>query len=122
MNPIAAGLTGLAMILACVAALVRGRVIHGVSRPQNTTISEALTYRPQFSTAILALATLLSWGTWGLNLAIVLIVRNGVFRAGGSVAGVSRSSTSFRFQWGGVMPLSLIAAVSNSSDNIYRIG
>lgn len=113
MNPIAAGLTGLAMILACVAALVRGRVIHGVSRPQNTTISEALTYRLQFSTAILALATLLTWGTWGLNLAIVLIVRNGVFRAGGSVAGVSRSSTSFRFQWGGVMPLSLIAAVSN---------
>lgn len=30
MNPITAGLAGLGMILACIAALVRGRVMHGV--------------------------------------------------------------------------------------------
>jgi hypothetical protein len=31
LNPIAAGLAGLGMLLACIAALVKGRVIHGVS-------------------------------------------------------------------------------------------
>lgn len=31
LNPIAAGLAGLAMILACVSAMLKGRVMHGVS-------------------------------------------------------------------------------------------
>lgn len=61
---------------------------------------------------MLGLAALLAWGTWGLNLAIILLVRNGMDAPGGGVWGVSGSSTTFRFQWGAVMPLSLIAAVS----------
>lgn len=62
---------------------------------------------------ILALATILTWATWGLNLAIILLVQSGVNSLGGSVWGVSGSSASF--QWGAVMPLSLIAAVSTTS-------
>lgn len=55
------------------------------------------------------LATLVAWAAFGINTAIIVKVRSGVQS---TIMGVSVGSPSFDFQWGAVMPLSLIAAVS----------
>lgn len=89
MNPIAAGLAALAMMLAPIAALLRGRVMHGITA------------------IILFMGALLTWATFGLNLAVGLMVHDGPDR---SVMGIWPSA-SFKFEWGAVMPLSLVAAV-----------
>ena len=55
------------------------------------------------------LATLIAWAAFGVNTAIIVRAQSGV-RA--SLMGVSTGVDSFNFQWGPVMPLSLVAAVS----------
>lgn len=76
----------------------------------------------QLTAGVLALATILTWATFGLNLAIILMVRSAT---NSTVMGVSRELSSSNFQWGAVMPLSLVAAVgvahpSSRHDTIDR--
>jgi len=90
LNPIACGLAGLVMILAPIAALLSGRVIHSM-----TTIATGL-------------ATLIAWAAFGVNTAIIVKVRSGLQS---NLMGIYAGSTTFKFTWGAVMPLSLVAAV-----------
>lgn len=57
------------------------------------------------------LATIAAWAAFGINTAIIVKVKNGIRS---SIMGVPVGSSSFNFQWGAVMPLSLVAAVSAS--------
>ena len=95
------------MILAPIAALVSGRVVHGVSTVHG--LPGAIVDQIQMTSIATALATLAAWAAFGTNTAIIVKVKNGVQS---SIMGVSAGVSTFNFTWGAVMPMSLIAAVS----------
>lgn len=72
----------------------------------------------QLSAGVLSLAALMSWAAWGINLAITIIVQRHVSHRG-SVMGTPSSTNNVKFQWGAVMPLALIAAVSSPSAPMF---
>jgi hypothetical protein len=61
------------------------------------------------TTIAVGLATLATWGAFGINTAVIVKARSGAID---SLMGVSLGLASSNFKWGAVMPLSLVAAVS----------